>query len=225
MKTPNLCSVAMGETMSKLLEQILLCKRATPFVEVRSDYLNIQSEIDVKRIRKIAGKKSIFTCRRKDEGGNWQGSEEDRLLLLRRAFACGFSYVDVELKTLEEGVFSIPKGMDGQTIVSFHNFKLTPSENELKNIIARMQEYSAGIKKIATLVRDEKDIRTLYKILVSRKENEKMCVIGMGNLGRQTRVVAPLLGGFLTYCSINTEGSAPGQMTCNEMKDCYRLLR
>lgn len=225
MSTPNLCSVAMGKTMDELLENISLCKRETPFVEVRSDYLNIQSEIDVKRIRKMAGKKSIFTCRRKDEGGNWQGSEEDRLLLLRWAFTCGFSYVDVELKTLEEGVFSIPKGMEGQTIVSFHNFKLTPSEDELKNIIARMQEYSSGIKKIATLVRDEKDIRTLYRILISRKENEKMCVIGIGHLGRQTRVIAPLLGGFLTYCSINSEGSAPGQMTCRMMKNCYRLLQ
>lgn len=225
MSTPNLCSVAMGKTMDELLENISLCKRETPFVEVRSDYLNIQSEIDVKRIRKIAGKKSIFTCRRKDEGGNWQGSEEDRLLLLRHAFICGFSYIDVELKTLEEGVFSIPKGMEGQTMVSFHNFKLTPSEDELKNIIARMQEYSPGIKKIATLVRDETDMMTLYKILITKRMDEEMCVIGMGNMGRQTRIIAPLLGGFLTYCSINSEGSAPGQMTCSTMKNFYRLLK
>ncbi|MFZ2025974.1 MAG: type I 3-dehydroquinate dehydratase [Microgenomates group bacterium] len=224
MKT-HLCSVAMGKTMDELLENISLCKRVTPFVEVRSDYLNIQSEIDVKRIGKMGGKKSIFTCRRKDEGGNWQGSEEDRLLLLRRAFVCGFSYIDVELKTLEEGVFSIPKGMEGQSIVSFHNFKLTASEDELQNIISRMRTFSPGIMKIATLVREQKDAMTLYKILITRRMNEQMCVIGMGNMGRQTRIIAPLLGGSLSYCSINSEGSAPGQMTCDEMKNCYRLLR
>lgn len=221
MKNPNLCAVAIGDTMGALLQNIALCKKAAPFVEVRSDY--VSGRIDLKQIEKRAGKNSIFTCRRKDELGKWYGLEKDRLMLLAQAFSCGFSYVDVELKTMEEGF--VNKGMEAKTLMSFHDFERTPSVTELQKIISRMRRFSPGIMKIATLVRDENDEQALYTLLISRSGNEKLCVIGMGIKGRRTRMIGPLLGGCLAYCSINTEGSAPGQMTCEEMNKCYRLLQ
>lgn len=224
MKHINLCAVAMGSTMDALVGQILLCQKEADFVEARIDYLDDQKNISLDSIKKSTTKNVIVTCRRKDEGGKWHGKEKDRLHVLRQAFDLGFSFVDLELQTLEEGRFKIPQSIRTKTIISFHDFNKTPNYSELKKIGVRMQKFNPDIKKIATMIKNEDDIHSLYRLLIEKKKEEKYCVIGMGELGKQIRVVSPLLGGCITYCSINDEGSAPGQMSCRVMRKIYELI-
>jgi 3-dehydroquinate dehydratase-1 len=115
--------------------------------------------------------------------------------------------------------------MQEKAIVSFHDFKKALSLFELNEIKKRMEKYGPSIMKFATMVKSEIDTDILFKMLVGKKEGEKLCIIGMGKMGKRTRVLSPLLGGCLTYCNINTERStAPGQMTCTDMREIYRLL-
>jgi len=223
MNTVNLCAVVMGNKTDELIHQISLCKNITKFFELRFDYLNNQNNIDLPLLKKYSSQKIIFTCRRKDEGGKWNGSEEERLRILQNAFDLDF-IVDIELSTLEEGQLSLTSKMKKNTIISFHDFTKTPTHKELKKIIKRMDIFHPHIKKIATLIKNKKNIQTLYSLLIGKKRNENLCVIGMGEMGRQTRILSPLLGGSHTYCTINSEGSAPGQISCLEMKKIYRLI-
>jgi len=223
MNTVNLCAVVMGDKTDELIHQISLCKNITKFFELRFDYLNNQNNIDLPLLKKYSSQKIIFTCRRKDEGGKWNGSEEERLRILQNAFDLDF-IVDIELSTLEEGQLSLTSKMKKNTIISFHDFTKTPTHKELKKIIKRMDIFHPHIKKIATLIKNKKNIQTLYSLLIGKKRNENLCVIGMGEMGRQTRILSPLLGGSHTYCTINSEGSAPGQISCLEMKKIYRLI-
>jgi len=225
MKNNNLCAVVSGSNMDGIIQNVFDVQQKVDCIEVRIDYLKNQKKCNLIPLKEITDINMIITCRRKDEGGKWNGNEMKRLQLLRQAYDLGFSYVDVELSTLEEGQFKIPRNTKTKTIISFHDFAETPSLDDLRIIGERMQKYMPHIKKIATIVKDEVDVHALYRMLLEKKEGEKYCVIGMGKNGKQTRIVSSLLGGFLTYCSINTEGAtAPGQMTCDEMKKIYKLL-
>ena len=48
----------------------------------------------------------------------------------------------------------------------------------------------------------------------------------MGPVGKWSRVVAPLLGSFLTFAPFTKKGaSAPGQLTVNEVKRLWKMLK
>lgn len=224
MNTIPLCAVAMSSTINELIHQISLCRNMSQYVEVRFDYLNNQTNIDLSLFKKATDQTIIFTCRRQDEGGKWNGSEENRIHILQNAFDFGF-LVDVELQTLEEGKLQLTSQMQKNAITSFHNFEKTPPFNELEKVNIRMEKYEPAIKKIATMIQNETDIKTLYGLLCNKRDKEKLCIIGMGKMGKQTRIISPLLGSYLTYCSINNEVSAPGQMNCKDMKEIYKLIQ
>ncbi len=224
MRKQNLCAVAIGRTMDELIRQALLVENEVNLVEMRIDFLESQNNIDLRALKKEIKKNSIITCRRKDEGGKWMGSESSRLALLSQAFRLRFSFVDVELRTLEEGVFVIPQNMSTNSVISFHDFIKTPPLAQIQKILKRMQMFNPAVKKIAAMVNDEGDNAVLIQAALGIKIEEQVCIIGMGDRGKITRVLAPLLSGGFAYCSINGECSAPGQIGCREMKEIYRLL-
>jgi 3-dehydroquinate dehydratase type I len=224
MNTINLCAVILGKTVDELVQQIAQQNNKTQLVEIRFDYVLMRNS-NYMFLLKDATKKQqvIFTCRRRDEGGKWNGDEMERIQTLYRAFDVGF-FVDVELKTLREARLRLTPPMQKKTIISFHDFEKTPSLGELRRICTQMDVHKCAIKKIATMVKNEADRTALYSLLTGKRKDEKLCVIGMGEMGEQTRILSPLLGGNHTYCTISSEGSAPGQLSCSEMKKIYRLL-
>jgi 3-dehydroquinate dehydratase-1 len=60
--------------------------------------------------------------------------------------------------------------------------------------------------------------------LLNKQDDEKMIVVGMGEEGKLTRVVAPLLGSYLTYASNDYSISAPGQVDIIRLKKLYNEL-
>ncbi len=50
-----------------------------------------------------------------------------------------------------------------------------------------------------------------------------MIMIGMGDAGRHTRVVAPLYGSVLTYACVG-DAVAPGQINISELKHAIGIL-
>jgi len=53
-----------------------------------------------------------------------------------------------------------------RVIVSSHNFKLTPSTEDLSNLVARIQATGADIVKIATTAVDIADVARMFQIMV-----------------------------------------------------------
>lgn len=79
--------------------------------------------------------------------------------------------------------------------------------------------------KVATLARSFEDNYRLLK-LIALGEQDRMPVIAvaMGDLGIYARILAPSLGGMLTYGSLE-EGreTAPGQITAEDLQKVYRI--
>ncbi|MEI6327186.1 MAG: type I 3-dehydroquinate dehydratase [Candidatus Roizmanbacteria bacterium] len=225
MKSPLICAAVAAQTVDELIHRANIAAAHADLVELRLDHLVNQSSFHLEQLKNVSKKKCIITCRRRDEGGRWTESEEKRLAVFADAYRMGYAYIDIELRTLEERQCAIPIKSRSKTIVSYHDFDHTPGLDELVNISRRMDVFHPQIRKIATMVRCEEDIHTLYTLLVNNRESDAYCIIGMGALGKQTRIIAPLLGGVLTYGSLDHEAdTAPGQMTCAEMKTIYTLL-
>ena len=96
-------------------------------------------------------------------------------------------------------------------IISYHNYEMTPELGELEQIMNKCFEFGADIAKIATLVnvnRDNSKILSLYKA------PGRLVAIGMGELGKISRIVAPFLGAEFTYASLTDDNpTAPGQIS------------
>ncbi|HMP84159.1 MAG TPA: type I 3-dehydroquinate dehydratase, partial [Verrucomicrobiota bacterium] len=99
-------------------------------------------------------------------------------------------------------------------IVSFHDFKKTPSLAKLKRVASEAQRIGSVIK-IVTMANTEADVETLRRLLAC-KWRKPICVMGMGPLGRVTRVEFPFLGSFLTYGYLD-KPAAPGQLSAAQI--------
>ncbi len=79
--------------------------------------------------------------------------------------------------------------------------------------------------KLATKIHANEDIKTLIRLLLDKKPNEEMIVIGMGDKGKITRLINPLLGSYLTYASTEYSQSAPGQIPINLLRAVYQRIQ
>lgn len=238
----RICTVVTGKTKKGFLGNLEEIQEVADLVELRVDYIVGFPLIDIDLIKSKTKRQAIFTCRKKEEGGFFAGSESERVEILRKAIDVGFDYVDVELAAaksmFEEGSHSreiprlAPLAQDdnrtfktsSKIILSFHDFTKTPTLSELEEIKKQMRKFSPDIMKFAVLVRDERDSKILFQFLLNKQDDEEMIVVGMGEKGRMTRVVAPLLGSYLTYASTDYSSSASGQVDIIRLKKLYNEL-
>lgn len=215
----KICAVVTGKNLKEFLANLKIAQRQADWVELRADYINSFSADSIPTIKKTLKAKAIFTCRKKTEGGKFQGAEVDRIKILKAAVKTGFNFIDIEFSTISKLNFSLAQKK--KIICSYHDFKKTPSLKSLGQIYGKMNKTRAGVIKIVTMCSSEKDSDNLLNLLAQKEKNEKIIVLGMGEKGKITRLFSPLLGGFLTFASIDKK-TAPGQMTVKELKKIYR---
>lgn len=196
------------------LEDCLDLLKNLQLAEIRLDKMQLSNE----GIRRIFSQplKLIATCR---TGAN---NEEEQKQLLISAINAGAAFIDIEVDSNEEykkELIEHAKMHGCQVILSYHNYKKTPNAGELDQIVRWCFVSGADIAKIACRSITEQDNARLLALLDSDK---KTIVVGMGEKGRITRIVAPLLGSLFTFASIS-EGkeTAEGQM---EKKKLEQLM-
>ena len=221
MKGFRIGKVSIGKTprvvgcLSTLREPSFVAKAARlgcDLVEMRIDRIGPfrSGWMDNARGIEKAGVPVIVTLRWAREGGLWTESDLGREPILLSAIEA-FSCVDIELAS----ALCLPlarraEELGKRLIVSFHDFRLTPPLDALRQIVRRINRIPCAIPKIATMVTSEADIFALRSLLES--ENERpLCVIGMGPLGSRTRLLFPSLGSCLAYGYLDVP-AAPGQL-------------
>lgn len=211
----KICVALSGENLKDLYN---LCKKAkdrVSLIELRFDYLEkIPSENELLDLKKLLFKnKVIATARRNDEGGRWRFSEEKRIGLLKQCSEL-FDFVDIELKTFQEGKIKfLPKA---RVICSYHNFEKMPEYKTMESLSKQMNLFNPYVKKFAVMVKREAELKSLFRFLL--QEKGRLIVLGMGEEGKVSRILTPILGGFLTYVSFSSSKTAPGQISLEEME-------
>jgi 3-dehydroquinate dehydratase-1 len=198
--------VSLKETDPEILFQVL---ERIEFAEIRLDGL----DASVAGVRDIFARHNnlIATCRPGPR------NNKERKVLLSAAIMAGAAYVDIEVEnddSFKNAVIDQARRQGCKVIVSYHNFERTPDRLELEQIVDKCFVTGADIVKIACLVRSAKDNARILGIL---SDDRPLVVVGMGRLGKITRIAGPFLGSPFTYASFE-EGKETAEGQINHMK-------
>lgn len=151
----------------------------------------------------------IGTCRRVQDGGKFDGTEEQRLKLLETLGAV-CDYVDVE-----SGVKArVPAS---KTIRSMHDFKGIPAD--LEAAFKSLRDEGGAVFKIvatATSLADNLKIRDFLK------GKTDVAAWLMGEYGLPSRLLALAWGSRFTCCSLEGAALAPGMPDFGRMVNLFR---
>ncbi|HTL48676.1 MAG TPA: type I 3-dehydroquinate dehydratase [Verrucomicrobiae bacterium] len=193
--------------------KILRGKRRPDLVEFRIDLFSRGDAPYV--LRKILPyyrkAPTLATIRSAREGGGWKKPEKKRLELFE-ALIPHVDAVDVELSSgaLAKKVAAAAHRKNKAVIVSYHDFKRTPPDRELRRLFRRASALGADIVKIAAMARTSEDVRRLARFTVEHSE-KNIVTIAMGRQGTVSRILFPALGSLITYAPWG-KATAPGQL-------------
>lgn len=167
----------------------------------------------------------LATNRRADEGGNAEGP--DRLEMLKTASRSEHVVaIDIELATVTDGGAETLLGQEVDTIISWHDFEGTPSQEELR---LRLDEASSHgtVGKVAVTANDPGDVLRLLTVTHECEQaGQSVATMAMGAIGRHSRVVAPLYGSRIGYAPISpADATAPGQFDLETMAQLIEQLQ
>jgi 3-dehydroquinate dehydratase/shikimate dehydrogenase len=205
-------TIGRGRHASLAEEWKAAAEAGVDLVELRIDCL--RRDPDMKRILKERPTPLVFTVRRGADGGLWRGNEDKRQQLIREAIVAGVDYVDLEMDIASK----VRRFGKTKRIVSYHNFKGTPSE--LPDIAEQCDEMDADVVKIATLASTVADASRVLEL--GTKATVPTIPIAMGEIGFFTRVLGRKFGAPFSYAGFNPERVfAPGMPLWSELKREY----
>jgi 3-dehydroquinate dehydratase-1/3-dehydroquinate dehydratase/shikimate dehydrogenase len=164
----------------------------------------------------------LVTNRPAWEGGQWQGSENERAELLVRALDWGARYVDIELlaaKEIRAMILAKAKAVGAQVVISSHDFATTPASSVLEDRLEQMMESGADIAKIVVTAHDAAQcLRILSLQEKAMARNFPLSAFAMGSAGAISRLATIYLGGCMSYAALSPEqATAPGQLSVQEL--------
>ncbi len=221
--TPRICAVLTGPVDVKAIKKT--AKDGADLIEIRVDGFKDRNPVKLKtllqKISQTVEMPLLLTIRSEREGGASRISDIERLMLFKE-LTPHVAAIDIELgsKTILKDVLAVAKSNKKRSIVSYHNFKNTPVRSRLDKVLKDSSDAGGDIVKIATAVKIQNDIKRLAGLLV---ENKNLITIGMGEKGRASRILFPVLGSLITYASVAGK-TAPGQMSLVETKKAFTAL-
>lgn len=191
-----------------------LAEKQAELIELRLDWMRTRP--DVGRLLKDRPTPVVITCRRQQDRGQWSGTEEQRLAVLREAIVAGADYVDLEIDIAG----SVPRFGETKRIISFHDFEATPPD--LHQIHAKMTKCDPDVIKIVTMANSQEDnVRMLELVRAADIPTVGFC---MGEFGITSRLLCGRFGSPFTYAGFSRDREmAPGQLTFAEVRNLYRF--
>lgn len=200
--TPQaLCVTGSERTASALAARV--AAHPDEMHEVRLDLLE---RVDDEALALLRSPRVVATCRRREEGGGFAGSEDERARLLERALAQGPGFLDVEAATSRTVRDRLSEQARGRTriVVSFHGPDLARAE--------ALAAEPGDVLKVAVPVADAAELRPLRRLLA--REARPVVRIGMGDGGLLSRVLFHRFGSpWMFVCADDGTPTAPGQLT------------
>jgi 3-dehydroquinate dehydratase type I len=216
MPKPRICTTVVRNNLAAIQE----IESQVDFFEMRLDLIGP----DWPELIKFIQKPWIACNRSPEEGGQGHSDEVSRVAELLWAAEAGACIADIEYttKNLAEIVTLIKAKT--QCLISFHDMEGTPSYEKLVGIAESQLKAGADICKIVTMAGCFEDNFPVLK-LIRKFPEVKMVAFAMGEAGRISRILSPLIGGYFTYASV-AQGmeAAAGQIPVKELNELYGWL-
>jgi 3-dehydroquinate dehydratase / shikimate dehydrogenase len=225
----KICVAVTGATPDELIEKATNVLKETTFLEFRLDYLP-KPMAALPLLKEFLAENGaatvIATCRCKENGGRFEGSNTGALDVLLKAAESGFQLVDIELEAIEK----LPKTtMDrlreagAAVIISHHDFHGT---KDLDAVYNRIEPFAPDFVKVVPTAKSLSDNLTLMRFLERMEDRSKSSIVGicMGEAGIISRVLGLRAGSAFTFAAANAgEETAPGQIAARTLIEDYRI--
>lgn len=190
-------------------------------VELRLDYFNSIDHAQLQSFVMSFELPIIFTLRKKEQGGKYCGTEEQRLSEIKNLIRLNPTYFDIECDVPKDEIEKIhQQNQNTKLLCSYHNFYSTPKD--LNKLLDQMISPFFYAYKIATYAQDSLDALKMLIFLKKRSNQVNLAGLCMGYHGAVTRILSPIFGGFLNYSYCDPEViTAPGQISFDELFDVY----
>lgn len=249
MKTVYLKNVEVGAGVPKVIVPIVaasktgIIARAESFrgiplhvVEWRVDFyheaLNTASVLDtLSELRAVLGETPIlFTFRTKKEGGEKPISMAHYTALNKAVAESGMvEAIDVEIFSGDEVVLENIRNIHaaGVAVVgSNHEFKHTPSEDDIIYRLRKEQDMGCDILKIAVMPQSRRDVITLLSAterMYTDYAEQPLVTMSMAPTGVLSRFCGEVFGSAMTFGAIG-QTSAPGQVPVERLNTALQIL-
>lgn len=240
--TPLVCVPLVGNTEAVLMEQAEAIQAASKktrldVVEFRGDFFEGLGDLErlkacMQRLReRLTDVIWLFTVRSEDEGGEALHHTCPSIIdinayVIENKLA---DIVDVELffgDTAVKQLVAIAKTNGVCVLVSNHDFRATPAEDEIISRLCKMQELGADIAKLAVMPQSKQDVLTLLSA-TERMQREfarvPIVTISMGEMGAISRISGEIFGSAMTFAALR-HASAPGQIPLYEMNTLLQAI-
>ncbi|MCE9652852.1 MAG: type I 3-dehydroquinate dehydratase [Nitrosarchaeum sp.] len=221
MKYKTCVSIAENSA-DKIKKNLKEALKKSDYVEVRFDFLKTNEIPKTLKIIKKDIKKTVCTLRPKSEGGKFEGSEKERIAILKLIAEYNPFLLDVEFNTIKKNkdLAKYLKTTKTKLLISWHDFKKTPKFSELTNKMNQMVKFSDNVKIVTTAKSTDDSTRILQMYSKSGKSN--LIAFAMGDSGKISRILCLYLGSPYTYVSLG-KPVAPGQFSVDEMKKIIQI--
>lgn len=220
--------------MKEAKKALILAKKHADMAEIWLDHIK---DLDIADLLKNKPLPVICVCKKQNENGRFKGSNTEALKILAEASKNGAEYIDIPESIIKKTKnkkkkFPLIRGIGGskqktKIIISFHNFKKTPSLSVMLKKAEEMRKRGVDIVKISVTAKSYADtvqVIALAKHLQSKKIPH--IIIAMGKKGALSRILTPTLGGTIMFAPISkTKSSAPGQLTVKELREAWSLIK
>ncbi len=218
------CVSIAEQTPAKTKKILKVALLKSDFAEVRLDFLKIEQIPEVLEMVKKDLSRIVCTLRPKNEGGVFHGNEKERIAIIKLIAEYNPFLLDIEFNTLKRNpaLAKYLKSTKTKLLVSWHDFKKTPSSAELKKKMAQMSKFSSNVKIVSTAKTTDDSARMLE--LYSKRGKNNLISFAMGDYGRISRILCLYLGSPYTYVSLG-KAIAPGQFSVDEVKRITNLKK
>lgn len=194
------------------LVDMLNAARQCDLLEVRLDRFG--KAPDLSELLAAKPKPVIMSCRRPQDGGQWDGSENDRLTVLRQCIISKADYVEIELDVADQ----VRKFPPAKRVISYTNLEETPSN--IAEIYAQAQTKSPDVIKLTTLARTPEEAWPLLQILA--RPALPTVVVGLGPASVMLSLLGKKIGAPWAYAALEKGMEAyEGQPTVNDLRQLY----
>ena len=207
-----LCATVAQSSQRLAVFDMFNASQSCDLIELRLD--RFDKAPDFGQLFEKKFKPVIVSCRRKRDGGDWNGTEESRLAILRQAVLAKADYIEIESDVADQ----IRRyGETKRVIASTH---VMEAPDDLADIYKECLACDPDVVKITMPTRTPEEAWPLIKIVA--RASVPTVAVGWGRGGRLLSILGRRYKSPWTYAALERGMEAyPGMATVHELKNVW----
>ncbi len=209
-----ICISVSPESRTLAKVDLLNAANRCDIVELGLD--NLLKEPNVAELMEDIPKPILISCRSKEQGGAWEGTDAERIVLLRQAIVAGPAYIELDLETAK----SIPRFGKTKRVISYTSLD-RPLSSNIDAIFEQAKKVNADVVKFTW---PTPTLEAAWPLLsaVSKKREIPVVGLGLGRAGLTFSLLGRKYGSPWIYAALEKGmESFEGQATVFELDETY----